>query len=99
MSTPTMVYKTGSAIRHDGNYFDYKIVEADAEEGAKSELEQALEEGWFRTTAEARECVPPDNEGPTREELKEMAQQLGLKYPSNTSTEKLNKLVNEALGS
>lgn len=92
MEEPTMVYKRGSKIKVDGNRFDYKIVEA-------AELEGALkDDGWFRTPAEALEGVPSDNEGPTRDELKLMAEQLGVEYPSNISTKKLAELVDEATG-
>ena len=99
MSNPTMVYIVGTTLKHDGNIFDYKIVEADVPEGAEgSELDAALADGWYRTPAEALEGVPSDDAAPTREELKTKADELNLEYPGNISTKKLAELVYSALG-
>lgn len=97
MSNPTMVYKKGTKLKVDGEFFDYEIVEADAEEGEESELDQALSEGWFRTPAEALEGIPSDNELPTREELEAKANELGIEFASNTRDKTLAKKIAEAL--
>lgn len=99
MSNPTMVYKKGTKLKVDGEFFDYKIVEADLLEGEEgdTELDDALADGWFRTTGEALEGIPSDEEAPTRDELKAKADELGLEYAGNISTKKLAELVAEAL--
>lgn len=93
-----MVYRKGTKLKVDGEFFNYTIVEADTPEDAdESELDKALADGWFRTPAEALEGVPSDNEVPTRDELKAKADELGLEYPGNISNKKLAELVAEAL--
>lgn len=107
MIEATMVYKPGNKRKIGENFFDYKIVDAVEIDGS-SELEKALEEGWFRTPPEAleastkEETTPSkklDENGPTRDELKEMASQLGLTFASNIPTAQLEKMIEEKLES
>lgn len=101
MSNPTMVYKKGKKLKVDGEYFDYKIVEAelpeDAAEDAESELDVALSDGWFKTPAEALEGIPDDEEAPTREELEAKATELGIEFAANTRDKTLAKKIAEVL--
>jgi hypothetical protein len=107
MSEPTMVYKSpGKHKIHGGNY-DYKIVNAVAEDGKASELDEALSEGWFKTTKEASDGVPLDgetadgvpldDEAPTREELETKAAELKISFQKNTSNAALLKKIEKAL--
>ena len=99
MKNPTMVYKHPGRHKIHGNMFDYKIVSAEPEEeGGESELDQALAGGWFKTTPEALEGVPSDDEPPTREELEAKATELGISFPSNIKDETLLQKINEKLG-
>lgn len=101
MSNPTMVYKKGSKLKVDGEFFDYKIVEAelpeDASEDAESELDVALSDGWFKTTGEALEETPSDDEAPTRAELEAKATELGIEFTEGTRDKTLAKKIAEKL--
>lgn len=98
MKNATMVYKHPGKHKIHGNRFDFKIVEADPEEeNGDSELDAALADGWFKTTPEALEGVPSDGEMPTRAELEEKANELGISYPSNIKDATLLAKINEAL--
>lgn len=87
-----MVYRHPGKHKIHGSTFDYKIVDAEAEE-----LDDALSDGWYRTTTEALEGVPSDDEKPTREELELKAKELGLSFPSNIGDAKLLARIEEAL--
>lgn len=101
MANPTMVYKKGKKLKVDGEFFDYKIVEAELPEGAaedaESELDKALSDGWFKTTGEALEETPSDDETPTRAELEAKATKLGIEFTDGTRDKTLTKKIAEAL--
>lgn len=95
---PRMVYKHGGPEEIHGGRFSTLIV-TDADE-----LDAALAAGWALTTPEAKEAAEKlagggaaDNAPPTRDELKRKADELGLTYAGNISTEKLSALVEAAL--
>lgn len=87
-----MVYRHPGRYKIHGSTFDYMVVDADTEE-----LDDALSNGWYRTTPEALEGVPSDDEKPTREELEQKAKELGLSFPSNIGDAKLLARIEEAL--
>lgn len=59
MKNATMLYKYPGSTEIHGDNFDFIIV--DAEEG---EVEQALADGWFMTTTEAKEAATIAAEAP-----------------------------------
>jgi hypothetical protein len=103
---PTMVYRfPGSSAlgyKHDGDLYDHKVVDQYAEEGDESELDAALEDGWFASPAEAKAAAQAgqdedDEDPPTIEELKQKADELGIEYTWNIKPETLLERINEAL--
>lgn len=94
----TMVYKHPGNHKIHGSMFDYKIVSAEAEEeGGKSQLDQALADGWFKTTTEAKDGILSDDEMPTRAELEEKAVELDIKFQANWKDGTLFEKINEVL--
>lgn len=99
MKQATMVYRHPGKHKLHGDMFDYIIVSAEAEEeGGESQLDQALADGWFKTTTEAKDGTPSDDQAPTREELKAKAVGLGISFPSNIGDAKLLEKIEAALG-
>lgn len=96
MKKATMVYKHPGKHKIHGDKFDYKVVSGE-EEGGESELELALEDGWFLTTTEAKDGTPSDDQAPTRAELEAKAVGLGISFPINIGDKKLLEKINEAL--
>lgn len=98
MKQATMIYRhPGRHQIHDG-LFDYMIVSAELEEeSGKSQLGQALADGWFLTTPEAKEGTPSDDQAPTRAELEKKAVELGISFPSNIGDEKLLEKIMKVL--
>lgn len=94
----TMVYKHPGPHKIHRNNFDYKIV-------ADEDLFNAFDEGWYLTTeealdrgtAEAHKSEPISNAEPSRDEVKEKADELGIEYPSNIPTSKLRKMVEDKI--
>ncbi len=89
--TKTMVYKHPGPHKIHGNKFDYSVVE---------DIERALKDGWFLTTPEALEAGQPEptsDVGPTRDEVKQKADELDIEYPKNIKTARLQKLVEDKL--
>ena len=100
MKNATMLYKAPGPYEIHGGHFDYIIVDAD-EEGA---IDSAKAAGWFETTPEAKEAydatkaaevkLPADNLlPPTRAELEQKANDLGIKFNGKTSDKKLGDLI------
>lgn len=85
--TNTMLYKHPGSHDIHGDKFDYCIVSDD-------DVDDALNDGWFLTTPEA---LPSDEAEPTRDEVKQMADELGIEYIKNIKTDKLQKLVEAKL--
>lgn len=89
--TKTMLYKHPGPHKIHGNKFDYTVTE---------DVEQAMEDGWFLTTPEALEAGQPEptlGAAPTRDEIKQKADELGIEYPKNIQTPRLQKLVEDKL--
>jgi hypothetical protein len=96
MKNPTMFYKAPGPYDIHGGHFDYTIIDAD-EDGA---VEQALADGWFATTTEAKEARAEAslreaalNAPATRAELEAKATELGIKFTDRTSDKKLGDLI------
>ena len=96
MKAQTMLYKAPGPHEIHGGRFDYTIVDDD-------QVEATLAAGWYLTTTEAKDAhqaalqEAADNAPPTREELKRKADELGLTYAGNVSTERLAAMVEAAL--
>ena len=85
--TKTMLYKYPGKHKIHGDMFDYIVTE---------DIDAALKDGWSLTTPEAKNGKV-DNSPPTRKEVKAKADELGIKYPKNISTKKLQKIVEDKL--
>lgn len=102
MTYPTLMYRCpGPHFAHDGQTYDYVQV---ADEPA---LIERLKGGWSVTLLEAvavvtckdEEADEPDEEAEfTRDELENMASELGVKFDGRTSDAGLLKKVQAALG-
>lgn len=98
MKKSTMVYRCPGKHAIHGGKFDYKIVDGEAEEeGGESQLDQALSDGWFLTTPEAKEGTPSDDQIPTRAELEEKCVELDIPFQANWKDGTLLEKINEAL--
>lgn len=89
--TKTMLYKHPGPHKIHGNKFDYIVTE---------DIEEALKDGWFLTTPKALEAAEPESKSdaaPTRDEIKQKADELGIEYPKNIKTPRLQKLVEDEL--
>lgn len=87
--TKTMLYKHPGPHKVHGNMFDYIITE---------DIDAALEDGWFLATPEALDAAEPESGSePTRDEIKQKADELGIEYPKNIKTFRLQKLVEDKL--
>lgn len=94
---PRMLFKNHGKEEMHGGFFDTFIVDN------QELLDNALADGWYLTTCEARAAdvkpveVPADDAPPTRDELKRKATELGIEYPANIPTDKLAGLVAAAV--
>lgn len=108
MKNATMLYKAPGPHEIHGGHFDYIIVDAD-EDGA---IEAAKSDGWFETTTAAKASFdaskmvePPsapsdlDSAPPTRAELEQKANELGIKFDGRTTDKKLGEMIQTALES
>ncbi len=87
--TKTMLYKHPGPHKIHDNKFDYIVTE---------DIDAALKDGWFLTTPEALEGIEPKpSPEPTRDEVKQKADELGIEYPKNIQTLRLQKLVEDKL--
>lgn len=89
--TKTMLYKHPGPHKIHGNKFDYIVTE---------DIEQALDDGWFLTTPEALEGAEPKPVPEAisdRDLMKMKAADLGIEYPKNIQTARLQKLVEDKL--
>lgn len=100
MKNPTMLYKSPGPHEIHGGHFDYITVDED-------EIEDALADGWHLTTpdakaaheaakAEAAEASKGDTGAPSRKEMMDAADKLGLTYAHNISNVKLAELLDAA---
>jgi hypothetical protein len=103
MEFPTFVYKPKGPGKFKGKRYSYRAVEDEAER------QMMLREGWMATREEACGFAPPvaapvvesvvaelvEDSPPTRDELEQMAKELGVKFDGRTSDKKLLALIGE----
>jgi hypothetical protein len=102
MEFPTFVYKPKGPGKFKGKRYSYRAVEDEAER------QLMLREGWMATREEACGFAPPapvvesvvaelveEDAPPTRDELEQMAKELGVKFDGRTSDKKLLALIGE----
>ena len=93
----TIVYKSGGPYPRAGGTYNYKGVHS------QEALEAALADGWHLTLADAiappqkPNAEPADNAPPTRAELEQKANELGLEYDGRTTDRRLAERIAEAL--
>ena len=102
----TMVYKAPGPHALHGGHFDYLIIDSE-------NVEEALADGWHRTTGEAQaahdaeraalvpqpEALAPADEiaPPTRAELEAKAAELSITYDKRLGDKKLQALIEDKL--
>lgn len=106
MEFPTFVYKPGGPGKLKNKRYSYRAVEDEAERqlmlkdgwmatreeacGFAAPVEQLVEEKAVEVQEEPKDDAPP-----TREELEQMAKELGIKFDGRTSDKKLIALIGE----
>jgi len=84
-----MLYKHPGKHTFDGNTFDYIIADS-------LNVPGKLKSGWFETPADAlsgNASGGDDNAPPTREELEQKANELGIEYRSDIGDERLAERI------
>lgn len=106
---PAMLYKYPGPHEIHGDKFDYTIAadEDEANEALAAGWHVTTDEAKAAAEAPAvepqnapqniPETIPVDDSAPTRDELKQKADELGIDYPKNIPTERLSELVEAAL--
>jgi hypothetical protein len=117
MKQPTMVYRSPATKPHNtcvdrktGKTYEHKVVDGASEADEQSEVDQALESGWFGSPAEAiaaseipvltetvNTSIPSDDAPPTRAELEEKANELGVVFDSKMKDKTLLKKIKQAI--
>jgi methyl coenzyme M reductase beta subunit len=91
MKSPTMLYKPGNQYHSDG--IDYTVKTVDA-----SEVEQALEDGWFTHFSEfGSNKTEFDADTASLEQLKAKAKELGVTMAHNIGAKSARNKIKEAL--
>jgi hypothetical protein len=92
MKSPTMLYKHPGQHEIHGSNFDYIIVD-------ESDIEQAIKDGWFLTTEEAKSSFSEvsDSTDATKEEMIQKAESLGIKVDKRWSVETLLDKIKQAM--
>jgi predicted amino acid-binding ACT domain protein len=92
MKSPTMLYKHPGQHEIHGSNFDYIIVD-------EVDIEQAIKDGWFLTTDEAKAGFSESSNSAdaTKEEMIQKAESLGIKVDKRWSEETLLDKINQAL--
>jgi hypothetical protein len=91
MKSPTMLYKPGNQYHSDGVDYTTKVVEA-------SDVEQMLEDGWFKHFSEFNSNEAQFNaDTADLDQLKAKAKELGLTMAHNIGEESARSKVKEAL--
>jgi UDP-3-O-[3-hydroxymyristoyl] glucosamine N-acyltransferase len=87
-----MLYKHPGQHEIHGSNFAYIIVD-------ESDIEQAIKDGWFLTTDEAKASFSEvlDSVDATKEEMIQKAESLGIKVDKRWSVETLLDKINQAL--
>ncbi len=84
MNSPRMIYREGN-IKIHGYMVETKVIEAE-------DYDEYYNKGWRSSPAET-----VDNTGPTRAELEEKANELGIKFRSNTKDSTIASKIEAAL--
>jgi hypothetical protein len=87
-----MLYKHPGQHEIHGSNFDYIIVD-------ESDIEQAIKDGWFLTTEEAKSSFSEvsDSTDATKEEMIQKAESLGIKVDKRWSVETLLDKIKQAM--
>ena len=94
-----MLYKSDGSQKIHGGMFDTLIVEQDG-------LEDALNDGWFKSTSEALDVDPVEEQAkhdaeseakPTREEMETKAKELDISFSPNIGDDNLLARIQQAL--
>ena len=95
MKNATMLYKLGTQMKWEGVEYDTIIVDED-------DIEEKLNDGWFRTASEA--VADAESKGDTdldgdvtRKEMEIKAKELGIKFNHKTTNESLMAKIEEVL--
>ncbi len=99
MEFPVLVYKDGGTIQRAGGFYSQKTILDDAD------FALALLDGWFATLPEAiegknadvAEDDAEDLSAPTRAELEQKANELGIRFDGRTTDKGLSARIAEAL--
>lgn len=99
MEFPTLVYKCPGNHQRPGGTYSFKGVKDEEQHAA------ALADGWFSTLPEAIEGkapaapspTPAPNAPPTRAELEQKANELGIKFDGRTGDKKLADAIAEKM--
>lgn len=92
MKSQTMLYKHPGKHEIHESSFDYIIVD-------DVDIEQAIKDGWFLTTDEAKAGFAESSDLPdvTKEEMIQKAESLGIKVDKRWGNETLLDKINQAL--
>lgn len=98
MSYPTLMYRCpGHHAAHDGQTYQYRPAES------ADEASELMSAGWHMSLAEAVQAVmaqsqeaSEDTDSVTREELEEMATDLGIKFDGRTTDAALLRKIESA---
>lgn len=89
---PTIVYKDKGPYQRPGGTFDYKGV------STQEQFDSAISDGWLASYADIfNPANDLDDAAPTRDELEQKAQDLGIKFDGRTSDKKLGELIAQKL--
>lgn len=97
-----MVYRVGEKLALESGTYDVRVINAD-------EWEQAQADGWHLDQYAAKAAqeaaskpapadVPGDDAPPTRAELEQKAQELGIKFDGRWGDKKLSEAIAAKLG-
>lgn len=95
MKNAAMLYKLGTQMKWEGVEYDTIIVDED-------DIEEKLNDGWFRTASEAVADAEAKGDANldgdvTREEMEAKAKELKVKFNHKTTDESLMAKIDEAL--
>lgn len=98
MKSPRVLYKFPGSTFIDDDKYDFVVVD----EAIPGEVERHVSEGWNVSHIDAKQKhinaqTVEENKPPTRAEIEQKANELGLKFDGRTSDVKLLKMIDEAL--
>ena len=88
MIFPRFVFRDGGKIQRAGGSYSELLVEDE------SAYDAAIENGWFASLQAAIDGVVSKSD--PREELEEMAREIGIQFDGRTSDKKLLEKIKEA---